>query len=90
MYMKYVMLAALTAAVGVLAPTAQANHQEGDVPFDVPGGTVRAEPVAPLEPGGFDWSDAAVGAAFALGAALVVLGLALLARRPRSRPAEAA
>ena len=36
-----------------------------------------------IQPGGFDWADAAVGAAVALGGVMLVSGLSLVARRHR-------
>jgi hypothetical protein len=45
--------------------------------------TTTARPVQIVRPGGFDWADAGIGAAGAMGLALVAAGvaLALAARR---------
>lgn len=48
---------------------------------------VQPLPQEPL-PGGFDWDDALVGGAFALGAVLVLAGLVALARRSRRRTGQ--
>jgi hypothetical protein len=88
MRVKYTAVIGVAIATG-LAPAAHANHQYGDAFIDSggarEGGTVRVEQATTLERAGFDWADAAVGAGFALGVALVVLGLALLAWRTRVR-----
>ena len=42
-----------------------------------------------IGPGGFDWTDAGVGAGFALGLVLLASGMALVARR-RRQPSTAA
>ncbi|MBD0328777.1 MAG: hypothetical protein ICV64_01545 [Thermoleophilia bacterium] len=85
--MRYTTITAALAAA-LLAPAAQANHQFGDALLDADGAragavptTVPTEPVARVEPTGFDWGDAAVGAALAATLALLLLALAVRVRR---------
>src|SRR6266540_6827860 len=74
----------VTATLAV--PTAQARHAPGDdakaiiMPTAVPQSTAPAS----VGPGGFDWSDAGIGAGAAGGALTLAAALALLATR-RSR-----
>jgi hypothetical protein len=67
-------IVATVAIVGLLAPVARAEGQEPDV-SDTRGTTVTI-----VEPSGFDWGDAGVGAAGALGVVLVASGLVIVWR----------
>lgn len=52
-------------------------HDRGSLP--------RSTPVALVEPGGFDWGDAAIGAVSGVGFALLLVGLGLLLLSQRTR-----
>ena len=53
---------------------------------DEPRANAGARPVVVrVSDGGFDWADAAIGAAAALAAVLVAYGLVLTVRTPRQR-----
>jgi hypothetical protein len=53
-------------------------------------GGVRARSVADAQPGGFDWGDAAIGAAGAIGLAMLATGTAFALRRRTHRDPGAA
>ena len=67
-------IVATVAIVGVLAPVARAESHEPDV------SNTRGTTVTIVEPSRFDWGDAGVGAAGALGLVLVASGLAVVWR----------
>jgi hypothetical protein len=73
-------------AAAVAVPSASANYPDY-ARAAVPRTFVVRELVA--EPNGFDWSDAGVGAATAVGGCLFVAGSALAMRRGRGREAVA-
>jgi hypothetical protein len=67
-------IVATVAIVGLLAPVARADSREPDV-SDARGTTVTI-----VEPSGFDWGDAGVGAAGAVGLMLLGAGVVLVRR----------
>ncbi len=77
-------------AATLAVPTAQARHAPGEdakaiiTPTSVPQSPAPASVVKVVGPGGFDWSDAGIGAGAAGGALALAATLALLATR-RSR-----
>lgn len=82
---RYQLIRALVigaAIVGVAAPAAQAGHRDLDRSV---GRSVRDTPsVTIVEPSGFDWGDAGVGAAGAFGL-MVLAGGVVIVSRPSNR-----
>jgi hypothetical protein len=75
----------VAASVAIVAPSVRAGDR------DVGPSAGRGTTVTIVEPSAFDWGDAAVGAAGALGLSVLLAGVVIVARQsfPRRRDANA-
>jgi ABC-type proline/glycine betaine transport system substrate-binding protein len=89
--MRIKLLSLVLAVAAIAAPAANAQHAPGEdvraaAPKHVAASPAPATIVKVVNPGGFDWDDAAVGAGVAVFVLGGAAGLTLLGTRRRLRP----